>query len=155
MANVRIVLAQGAIDGVNRVFATGEPYVPGSTAYILNGRIHNRSLPRGPDNDYGYIELDPAAGTIEVDNPPLTDDVVQIFFWSRKVVPAPAVDRIVGVVAAPQHVQGVIREQVPARLVGVVRGRAIAGVLREPSADRLVGQVTTQRIIGVIKEKCP
>lgn len=149
------MLAQGSVDGINRVFATGEPYVPGSTAYILNGRIHNRALPRGPDNDYGYIELDPASGTIQVDNPPRIDDVVQIFFWSRKVLPAPAVDRIVGVVSTPQRVQGVIREQVPTRLVGVVRRSVIQGVVREPAPDRLVGQVTTQRIIGVIKEKCP
>ena len=42
MPNTRIVVAQGAIDGANTIFATGEPYVPGSTAYILNGRIHNQ-----------------------------------------------------------------------------------------------------------------
>jgi hypothetical protein len=122
MATVRIVLAQGAIDGVNTVFAVGEPYVPGSTAYVLNGRIHSRSVPRGPDNDFGYVELSPDAGTIQVDVPPLDGDVVQIFYWSRVVPPAPPIERLAGVVRESERLQGVVREVVPERLVGIVRG---------------------------------
>jgi hypothetical protein len=155
MANVRIVLAQGLINGVNKVFATGEPYVPGTTAYILNGRIHNKALARGPENDYGYIELDPDAGTIEVDNAPLVDDVVQIFYWSRVVVPAPPIDRLTGVVHVGARMQGVVREVTPERLSGVVRSQDVKGVVREPTTERLVGTVGTKRIVGVIKEKCP
>ncbi len=155
MTNVRIVLAQGLIDGSNRVFATGEPYVPGSTAYILNGRIHNLKAARGPDNDFGYIELDPDAGTIEVDNAPLLDDVVQIFFWSRVVIPAPAIDRLTGVVTTGGRVQGVVREPTAERLVGVVRTPGITGIIRSPNEERLVGQAGVVRMTGVIREKCP
>jgi len=131
MANARIVLAQGVIDGVNRTFGTGVPFVPGSTAYILNGRIHNRALARGPDNDYGYIELDPNGGTIQVDIPPDIDDVVQIFFWDRLVTPPPPITVLTGTLptgaggsgigGGRQTLTGVIREPVPARLAGVVR----------------------------------
>jgi hypothetical protein len=154
MANVRIVLAQGAIDGSNRVFATGEPYVPGSTAYILNGRIHNLKAVRGPENDYGYIELSADAGTIEVDIPPLPDDVVQIFFWSRVVIPPPAIERLTGVIGAREQVQGVIREPTKERLVGVVRKPGIVGIIRAPNEERLVGQAGVVRMTGVIREKC-
>ena len=120
MPTVRIVIALGAIDGVNTVFATGTPYVPGSTAYILNGRVHNLHLAHGANNDYGYVELDPDAGTIQVDNPPELDDVVQIFFQDRIVVPAPAIDRIAAVLRT-ERLQGVVREPNPERLVGIIR----------------------------------
>lgn len=157
MPNTRIVIARGAIDGVNTVFSTGEPYVAGSTAYILNGRIHNRLLPRGPDNDYGYIELSADAGTIQVDHPPLVDDVVQIFYWDRKVAPAPAVQVLTGTVSegSRNRPQGVIREQVPTRLAGVVRAPLVQGVVRDATPQRLAGVVRAQRIVGVIKDKCP
>lgn len=155
MPNTRIVIARGAIDGVNTVFSTGEPYVPGSTAYILNGRIHNRLLARGADNDYGYVELSADAGTIQVDNPPAIDDVVQIFYWDRKVAPTPEITRLAGVVTTGQQVQGVAREQVPERLAGVVRSAAVLGSVRDVAPQRLAGQVTSQRITGVIKDKCP
>lgn len=154
MPNARIVLAQGAIDGANVVFATGEPYVPGSAQYILNGRIHNQRLARGPDNDFGFVELDPDSGTIQVDNPPAIDDVVQIFFWDRKVQPAPLIERLSGTVVAKAPAQGVVREPAVERLSGVVDGRRVAGVVRAPQVQRLSGVVREQRIQGVIKEKC-
>ena len=123
MPNARIVLAQGSIDGANTVFGTGVPYVPGSTAYILNGRIHNQQLARGPENDYGFVELDPNGGTIQVDNPPLVDDVVQIFFWDRLVAPAPVVQQLTGVVSKVKRLQGVVQPIVPKRIVGVITGK--------------------------------
>jgi hypothetical protein len=154
MANARIVLAQGAIDGVNTVFSTGVPYVPGSTAYILNGRIHNQALQRGPDNDYGYIELSPDSGTIQVDNPPLHCDVVQIFFWDRRVTPPPPITQLTGVVHTKQQLEGIAREDQPERLSGIVQSRRLSGVIREPVPTRLSGVVRTQRIVGTIKERC-
>lgn len=155
MPNARIVLAFGAINGSNRVFSAGEPYVPGSVAYILNGRIHNQKLARGVDNDYGFIELDANAGTIEVDNAPLTDDVVQLFFWDRRVQPQPTVTRMSGVVSTKQHTEGIVREPRPERLVGTVSPKQIQGVIRQPEPERLVGSVGTKRVTGVIREKCP
>lgn len=144
MANARIVLAQGLVDGFNRTFSVGEPYVPGSTAYILNGRIHGQ----------GFVELSPDGGTIQVDVAPLVDDVVQIFYWSRKIVPSPTVTRLSGVVDEPNRVEGVVRPAAPDRLSGVVRAGAANGVVRTPSVDRMAGVVRVQRIIGVVKEKC-
>ena len=152
MANARIVLAQGLVDGSNRVFATGEPYVAGSTAYILNGRIHNR-LSVG--SDFGFIELDPDAGTIQVDVAPVVDDVVQIFYWSRKVAPPPAITRLAGVVDEPNHAEGVVREPRVDRLSGVITAKRPTGVIRERASERLTGQVSSQRVTGVVKEKCP
>jgi hypothetical protein len=154
MANARIVLAQGVIDGVNTVFATGVPYVPRSTAYVLNGRIHSLSLPRGPDNPFGYIELSPDSGTIQVDNPPDVDDVVQIFFWDRVVTPPPPITQLAGVVNAKGRLTGVAREDKPARLAGLVRSPRLVGVAREPEPMRLAGVVRSKRIVGTIKEDC-
>lgn len=133
MPNARIVLAQGLINGVNKVFATGVPYVAGSTAYILNGRVHNQHLLRGPDNDYGFIELDPDSGTIQVDNPPVDGDVVQIFFWDRVVSPPGPITRLTGTISLPAtagglgappqsgRLTGVLREVLPMRLVGIIK----------------------------------
>ena len=154
MANARIVVAQGTIDGINTVFATGTPYVPGSAAYILNGRIHNQALQRGPDNDYGFVELSPDSGTIKVDNPPTSGDVVQIFFWDRLVTPAPLVQSLTGVVNTQTPLQGVAREPEVTKLTGVVRSGALTGAVREPDVQRLAGVVRGQRIIGTIKERC-
>lgn len=125
MANVRIVLAQGAVDGSNTIFATGVPYVPGTTAYILNGRIHSLTLARGVDNPYGYVELDPEGGTIQVDNPPEIDDVVQIFFWDRRVLPAPPVTRLTGTLrpAAPSSRTPCAPSAPEQQLVGMLRER--------------------------------
>jgi hypothetical protein len=120
--NTRIVIAQGLIDGVNTVFRTGVPYVAGSTAYILNGRIHNQGLPRGPDNDYGYFESSPDSGEITVDIPPVDGDVVQIFFWDRIVAPPLPFARLIGTISVPAaRLTGVIREVKPMRLVGVLK----------------------------------
>ena len=162
--NARIVLAQGLIDGVNRVFQTGVPYVPGSTAYILNGRIHSLRLARGPENDYGYLETNPATGEITVDVPPDIDDVVQIFFWDWLVAPPPPITSLTGTIptgaagsstgGGRQTLTGVIREPVPARLAGVVQSSRLSGVVRDPAAGRLAGVVRSQRIVGTIKERC-
>lgn len=158
MSNTRIVLAQGPIDGVNTVFGTGVAYRPGSTAYILNGRIHNQALARGPDNSYGFVELDAAGGTIQVDVPPDIDDVVQILFDDRRVVPAPPITRLVGVVkmGADDHARlvGVVREPAVTRLVGVVSTSTLTGVVRNPDDARLAGVIPRQRIVGMIKERC-
>jgi hypothetical protein len=154
MPNTRIVIARGAIDGVNTVFTTGTPYVPGSAAYILNGRIHNQALPRGPDNDYGFVELSPDSGTIQVDNPPVSGDVVQIFFWDRLVTPAPPVQSLTGVVNTKTPLQGVAREPEVTKLTGVVRSGALTGAVRNDQPERLAGVIRSQRIVGVVKQRC-
>lgn len=154
MAYARIVLAQGLIDGVNTVFTTSEPYVAGSTAYIYNGRIHSSTLARGPDNAFGYIELDPDAGSIQVDIPPEEGDVVQIFYWSRRVLPAPIVERLAGTVIVTTRVQGIVRTPMSLRLTGSIRTDGMKGAIRDLSSDHLAGVVKTDQIIGVLKETC-
>ncbi len=155
MPNARIVVAQGTIDGANTVFACGEPYVPGSAAYILNGRIHNAQAARGPENAFGFFELSPDSGTIQVDNPPLVGDVVQIFFWDRKVVPAPAVTQLTGTVASGQRIQGSVRPVEPEQLTGVVASQPLRGTIREVEPERLTGTVRPSRLVGTIRERCP
>lgn len=154
MANARIVLAQGLINGVNKVFSTGIPYVLGSTAYILNGRIHNRAIPGGPDYEYGFTETNPDAGEITVDIAPLTDDVVQIFFWDRLVTPAPPITQLTGVVQTSTSLTGVARDPEVTRLSGVVRANTLTGIARDATTERLAGVVRSQRIVGTIKERC-
>lgn len=153
MPNTRIVVAQGTIDGVNTIFATGTPYVPGSTAYILNGRIHNQKT---LDSPFGYVELDPDLGTIQVANPPLLNDVVQIFFWDRIVTPPPPIQQLTGtVVAGATPIQGVVAEAMPTRLTGVVGPRTLQGVIRPERPEQIVGEVSTGQIRGIVREKCP
>jgi hypothetical protein len=160
MANARILLMHGLIDGVNKVFSTGVPYVPLSTAYILNGRIHNRL---GSDSDYGYVESNPDSGEITVDIAPMTDDVVQLFFWDRLVTPPPPITVLVGTIptgpgggtsSSGQPLQGVIRDPAVTRLSGVVSSNKLTGVVRSAEPGRLSGVVRGQRIIGTIKERC-
>ncbi len=155
MPNARIVLAQGVIDGVNCVFACGEPYVSGSVAYILNGRIHSAKSARGPENDFGFVELSPDAGTIQVDNAPVAGDVVQLFFWDRKVQPVPSVTHMAGILGADQKTTGVLREPTPERLIGVARRQTVQGVMRDITTERISGVVTTTRVVGTIRTRCP
>lgn len=56
----RIDNADGVVDGVNRVFAVPNPYVPGTLVAIVNGRQLDEDL------ENGWAELDPAAGTFEL-----------------------------------------------------------------------------------------
>jgi len=79
----RFVAAIGLVDGVNRVFGTGHPYHPGTTALYVRGLLRVRT------DDDGYVESDPAAGLIELNEAPLPGrpsdpsdpgDRVMIFF---------------------------------------------------------------------------
>jgi len=144
----RIVLAQGLVDGSNRTFATGEPYVAGSVALIVNGLVFNQ-LTLGT-----FTELSPDAGTVLLAVAPTIGSVVQLLYTNRKVVPLPEVTRLAGVVDEPNAAVGVVRPPAPERLSGVVRAEAASGVVRTPSSDRLAGVVRVARVTGVIREKC-
>jgi hypothetical protein len=106
--NTHIVLARGAVDGTNVKFYTDEPYVPGSTAYILNGRVYSQFVPRGSSNPFGYIESNPDAGEIQVDFAPTGGSVVQILFWDRAPTVAPPVQKTAAVVEVRRELVGVI-----------------------------------------------
>lgn len=119
MPNTHLVVAQGLIDGVNRVFLAGMPYVPRSTAYVLNGRIHSQDT---VGSGTGYVESNPDLGEITVDVAPLEGDVVLIYFEDRLVAPAPEVQAIVGVVSTPV-IRGVVQTPAPNQITGIVKGK--------------------------------
>jgi len=156
MPIAKIVVAQGPIDGINTIFATGEPYVAGQTAYILNGRIHNQRLARGSDNDFGFVELSPDSGTIQVDVPPILGDVVQIFYWSRvlPLVQAVALQRITAQVQSSTRLTGTVRVPAPAgRVTGAVAAKRLTGTVRTSQPQRIAGVVGVKKIVGVIRPK--
>ena len=164
MANTRITIATGAIDGANVKFYAPVAYVPGSTAYILNGRVHNLLLSRGVDNDYGYLETNPDTGEITVDVPPAVDDVVQIFFTDRAPAPTPILTHLTGSlhpVAGPEGstgnraLIGTLRKPDVVTVTGVIAGtKRLAGVLSKPATGQLTGVVQANRLIGRLREKC-
>lgn len=62
----------GPIDGVNTVFLLQYPFVPGTVVVFLNGIAEVREF------DDGFTEIGP--DTIQLKEPPLEGDVVQVFY---------------------------------------------------------------------------
>lgn len=73
-AEVHLVEALGAVDGVNLDFAAPESYEPGTLRALRNGRLLSR------DFDDGYDEVDPTAGTFRLRRAPRAGDVVFVFY---------------------------------------------------------------------------
>lgn len=79
MSIPRFEVPAGAVDGINTVFTTSQPYSPGSTAVFNNGLLMERNL------DDGWFETDPAAGVITLKEAPSGSpagfpDVIQVFY---------------------------------------------------------------------------
>lgn len=74
MALPRFEVASGSVDGVNTTFRVSVPYVPGSLALFVNGKLYRQ------DWDDGWIETNPATGTFDLKEAPLAGDVIQVFF---------------------------------------------------------------------------
>lgn len=78
MPSPRFEVPSGAINDVNKVFTVSVPYRPGSTAVFLNGLLLR------PDLVDGWVETNPATGTITLNEAPQTivsgPDVLQVFF---------------------------------------------------------------------------
>lgn len=70
----KIEVPSGVIDGVNTLFITSEPYVPGQLYVFLNGLLQRR------DYDDGWIETNPATGAVTLKEAPQTTDVLQIYY---------------------------------------------------------------------------
>lgn len=141
MPNTRLVVAQGLINGLNRVFLTGEPYVSGSTAYILNGRIHSQGT---LDSRFGYVESNSDTGEITVNEAPVDGDVVLIYFQDRRVAPVPKVQTIIGVTASSMPILGVVQSPAPTPILGVAQDPAstpILGVVQLPKPSSITGIV--------------
>jgi hypothetical protein len=135
MSNTRIVPAVGDIDGINVVFYVSEPYVPGSTAYILNGKIYSQYAARGGFNLFGFFESDPDAGQITVDFAPSIGSTVQILYWDRKPTVPPLIEQLVGTIDTVQILYWDRKPTVP------------------PLIEQLVGTIdTVDELIGVVSE---
>ena len=68
----RIEVLSGAVNGLNNVFQTSQPYVPGSVRIFLNGQL------KRADFADGWIEL--GYDKVQLALPPLAGDVVQAYF---------------------------------------------------------------------------
>lgn len=146
MPNARILPAIGAIDGVNVRFAVPEAFVPGSAAYILNGRIYSQFSARGITNPFGFFEGDPDKGEIIVDFPPVPGDVVQILYMDRKPTVEPTLTSARADVVAQDRVQAVVTEPKPTVIEGAVVPRErIQGVVTRPVPTRLVGIIRERK----------
>jgi hypothetical protein len=81
----------GAIDGANVLFTTAMSYTPGSTAVFINGQLKR---PAGVGILDGWTETSPVLGTVTLDEAPLTDDVVQIFYLDTNPLPLIVVQNV-------------------------------------------------------------
>lgn len=116
MPNARIVTAGGAIDGVNVKFYAGVPYASGSTAYILNGRVHR------PDFADGYAETNPGIGEITVSEAPLIGDVVQIFFTDTAPTAVSPLQKLNATLKSkPVRIAATLREDKPLVIHGLLK----------------------------------
>lgn len=149
MPNARIALARGLVDGVNTKFYAPVPYVPRSTAYILNGRFHAYG-----NASFGvtYSESDPDSGEITVDVAPEPGDVVQIFFSDRYVQPETPVIKATVSSGSPR-IAGSLRAPAADKITGAPQPRLV-GTIRGTKTSRLAGTPRAARIRGVIKETC-
>lgn len=62
----------GLVDGVNTVFQTPVPYVPGSVRVFLNGQLKRSDL------GDGWVEL--GYDKVQLNFAPEVSDVVQVYF---------------------------------------------------------------------------
>lgn len=80
MANPRIEVAVGVINGVNRTFSTPDAYFPGTLQIFVNGQLKRK------DFDDGFNELVSGAGTFELKEAPVVDDVIQAYYLDTSTV---------------------------------------------------------------------
>lgn len=149
MANSKIVTAIGNIDGVNVKFSAGEPYTPGLTRYILNGRIHAQN-----SDDFSFTESNPGAGEITVSEAPVDGDVVQLFIVDLRPVVVSPVQQLTGTIRAPNKLQGALRPKKPPQLQATVSPKKLQGALRSPKPNQLQGVLQSKRLVGQLKKVC-
>ena len=151
MPNSKIVSAIGNIDGVNVRFFAGEPYTPGYTRYILNGRIHAPS-----SDDYSFAETNPDAGEITVTYAPEDGDVVQLFILDRRPTVIASVQTLVGAVHAhAPKLLGALTASQTSPLRGVLQTGSLQGTLRGAlKTPQLQGVVKQGRVVGQLKKVC-
>ncbi len=149
MPNSKIVAAIGNVDGMNTTFSAGEPYMPGYTRYILNGRIH-----AAHSDDYDFTESNPDTGEITVAVPPADGDVVQLFIIDRRPTVISEVQQLTGTVRTTGRLQGALRPASVPRLQGTLAAKKLTGALRSPTPARLQGTTQRSRLVGQLKKVC-
>ncbi len=128
MALPIIEVPSGAIDGVNKVFTTSQPYTPGEISVFLNGLLQRR------DFDDGWIETNPGAGIVTLKEAPQTTDVVQVYYLpvGGSSVPDTSITNIRGVLV-----------DTTAALAGRITASSLRALL-DPEDVVLVGRVVPQ-----------
>ncbi len=150
MADPRFEVASGVIDGVNRVFTVSKPYVLGTTAVFINGQL------KRADFDDGWVESDPAAGEVTLDEAPRLLEVVQVFFSEDDggaVRPGEEVSPLRGRIIFTEEVRA--RMLVTSDVIGRTAATGtLAGWMIEGDAV-LRGQLSDEeRLKGFIAEVC-
>jgi hypothetical protein len=69
-----IEVATGAVDGINNLFQTTNPFFPGSVQVFINGLITKA------DNADGWAEVPPSV--VILSEAPRAGDVVQVYYLS-------------------------------------------------------------------------
>lgn len=139
----------GAINGVNTTFFVSTPYSSGSTAFFLNGQL------KRIDFDDGWFETNPASGEVTAKEPPVTGDVVQIFYLDTSpALPGEEVTPLRGRITSlgGSAVAGRLRDSEV--LVGaVLLSGGVGGRLIDPEP---VGGLLdeTERLSGRLAEVC-
>lgn len=86
----------GAIDGMNTVYTVSMAYTPGTVAVFINGQLKR---PSGVGILDGWVETDPVLGIVTLDEAPLTNDVVQVFYLDTNDSPIILVQTVEGLEA--------------------------------------------------------
>lgn len=132
MANPRIEIASGAVDGVNRIFSTPDPYISGTLQIFVNGQLKRK------DFDDGFDELVPSSGTFELKEAPVVEDVVQAYF----------LDTLTNIIGTAKGFLFGILEDRDMMLGCMVDKDMIWGVLEDQ--ETLEGSITLDGFTGVI-----
>lgn len=115
MATPHFEVLSGTIDGVNTTFTVSTAYLPGSVAVFINGLLMREDL------DDGWIETNPATGTIDLKEAPRVGpsgggdpDVLQAFFLDTapSIIEVREVCPLVGRIEDPFTLEGALSTQV-------------------------------------------
>lgn len=133
----RFEVAAGYTDGVNTLFQLPTRYLPTSTAMFLNGVLYQ------PQDDDGWLELDPLFGLVQIKMAPKDLDVLQFFYLDAGAISSfeQPFFRIVGCVRVGVKVNGCVKLKTDAVACVDVRTGAVACVW--------VLDLTNGRIMGV------
>lgn len=98
--------AIGVVDGINTIFFTSLPYLPGTTAVFLNGLLLEPTLVDG------WLEIAPGLGQFQMKEPPRTTDVVRVYYLDQMdIIVVQEVCEITGILEEEEPMLGVLEEE--------------------------------------------